>query len=73
MGRCDVHFWLQVPSEEFSGLALHAGAGASGNDVLSHRRSSLLVTYRANHSNAAEALGIGRTTWRKHKEYGIDR
>ena len=27
-----------------------------------------------NHSGAAEALGIGRTTlWRKLKEYGIDR
>ena len=27
-----------------------------------------------NHSSAAEALGIGRTTlWRKLKEYGLER
>jgi two-component system response regulator HydG len=33
-----------------------------------------LERFGRNHSGAAEALGIGRTTlWRKLKEYGIDR
>ena len=33
-----------------------------------------LERFSGNHSAAAEALGIGRTTlWRKLKEYGIDR
>ena len=33
-----------------------------------------LERFGRNHSSAAEALGIGRTTlWRKLKEYGIDR
>jgi len=33
-----------------------------------------LERFGGSHSNAAEALGIGRTTlWRKLKEYGIDR
>ena len=40
-------------------------------------RSHILQTlerFGRNHSGAAEALGIGRTTlWRKLKEYGIDR
>jgi two-component system, NtrC family, response regulator HydG len=40
-------------------------------------RSHILTTlerYGRNHSAAAEALGIGRTTlWRKLKEYGIER
>ena len=33
-----------------------------------------LERFGRNHSGAAEALGIGRTTlWRKLKEYGIER
>jgi two-component system, NtrC family, response regulator HydG len=40
-------------------------------------RAHILTTlerYGRNHSGAAEALGIGRTTlWRKLKEYGIER
>ena len=33
-----------------------------------------LERFGGNHSSAAEALGIGRTTlWRKLKEYGIER
>jgi DNA-binding NtrC family response regulator len=44
-------------------------ADAERNHIL-----QTLERFGRNHSSAAGALGIGRTTlWRKLKEYGIDR
>ena len=50
-----------------------SGAGRARDAGWRLRYADASVPRESNHSNAAEALGIGRTTWRKHKEYGIDR
>ena len=73
-------------SVEAEDLPPHVSAGLQlGPSPLLPRQISLAEAERAhilqtlerfgrNHSGAAEALGIGRTTlWRKLKEYGIDR
>ena len=54
-----------------------AGAPAPEQTLAEAERAhiiQILERYGWNHSRAAEALGIGRTTlWRKLKEYGIEK
>ena len=67
-----------LPPHVAVGLQLGPSPALPGQATLADaERMHILQTlerFGRNHSGAAEALGIGRTTlWRKLKEYGIDR
>ena len=67
-----------LPPHVAVGLQLGPSPALAGQATLADaERMHILQTlerFGRNHSGAAEALGIGRTTlWRKLKEYGIDR
>ena len=67
-----------LPPHVAVGLQLGSSPALPGQATLADaERLHILQTlerFGRNHSGAAEALGIGRTTlWRKLKEYGIDR
>jgi two-component system response regulator HydG len=67
-----------LPPHVSAGLQLGPSPALPGQITLADaERAHILQTlerFGRNHSGAAEALGIGRTTlWRKLKEYGIDR
>jgi len=67
-----------LPPHVAVGLQLGPPPALAGQATLADaERMHILQTlerFGRNHSGAAEALGIGRTTlWRKLKEYGIDR
>src|SRR5207302_2334099 len=67
-----------LPPHVAAGLHLGASPALPGQITLADaERAHILQTlerFGRNHSGAAEALGIGRTTlWRKRKEYGIER
>ncbi len=67
-----------LPAHVGAGLALGAAPGLAAEQTLAEAErahiTQILERYGWNHSRAAEALGIGRTTlWRKLKDYGIER
>jgi two-component system response regulator HydG len=67
-----------LPPHVGSGLALGPAPGLAAEQTLAEAErahiTQILERYGWNHSRAAEALGIGRTTlWRKLKEYGIEK
>jgi len=67
-----------LPPHIASGLDLGSAPLLPGTRTLAEsERVEILQTlerFGGNHSRAAEALGIGRTTlWRKLKEYGLER
>ena len=67
-----------LPPHVAAGLQLGPSPGLPPQITLAEaERAHILQTlerFGRNHSSAAEALGIGRTTlWRKLKEYGIER
>jgi DNA-binding NtrC family response regulator len=67
-----------LPPHVSAGLQLGPSPGLPQQITLAEaERAHILTTlerFGRNHSGAAEALGIGRTTlWRKLKEYGIER
>ena len=67
-----------LPPHVSAGLSLGPSPALPRQTTLADaERAHILQTlerFGRNHSGAAEALGIGRTTlWRKLKEYGIDR
>jgi DNA-binding NtrC family response regulator len=66
-----------LPPHVGAGLALGPAPGLAAEQTLAEAERAhiiqILERYGWNHSRAAEALGIGRTTlWRKLKEYGIE-
>jgi DNA-binding NtrC family response regulator len=67
-----------LPPHIGAGLALGTAPGLAAEQTLAEAERAhvvqILERYGWNHSRAAEALGIGRTTlWRKLKDYGIER
>ena len=67
-----------LPAHVGAGLALGAAPGLAAEQTLAEAERAhiiqILERYGWNHSRAAEALGIGRTTlWRKLKDYGIEK
>jgi len=67
-----------LPAHVTAGLALGPAPSLGSPQTLAETERILIMQTLErsgwNHSRAAEALGIGRTTlWRKLKEYGIDR
>jgi len=67
-----------LPPHIGAGLALGTAPGLAAEQTLADAERAhiiqILERYGWNHSRAAEALGIGRTTlWRKLKDYGIER
>jgi DNA-binding NtrC family response regulator len=67
-----------LPPHVAAGLSLGPSPALPRQTTLAEtERDHILTTlerFGRNHSAAAEALGIGRTTlWRKLKEYGLDR
>jgi DNA-binding NtrC family response regulator len=67
-----------LPPHVAAGTGLGRAPGLSPQQTLAElERTHILQTLERcgwNHSRAAEALGIGRTTlWRKLKEYGLER
>jgi DNA-binding NtrC family response regulator len=67
-----------LPSHVGAGLALGTAPGLAAEQTLAEAERAhiiqILERYGWNHSRAAEALGIGRTTlWRKLKDYGIEK
>jgi len=67
-----------LPPHVDSGLALGPAPGLAAEQTLAEAErahiTQILERHGWNHSRAAEALGIGRTTlWRKLKEYGIEK
>jgi DNA-binding NtrC family response regulator len=67
-----------LPPHVTAGLSLGPSPALPRQTTLAEtERGHILTTlerFGRNHSAAAEALGIGRTTlWRKLKEYGLDR
>jgi len=67
-----------LPRHIDAGLALGTAPGLPAEQTLAEAERAhiiqVLERYGWNHSRAAEALGIGRTTlWRKLKDYGIER
>jgi transcriptional regulator with PAS, ATPase and Fis domain len=67
-----------LPPHVGAGLALGPAPGLAAEQTLAETERAhiiqMLERHGWNHSRAAEALGIGRTTlWRKLKEYGLDR
>ena len=67
-----------LPPHIGAGLALGTAPGLAAEQTLAEAERAhiiqILERYGGNHSRAAEALGIGRTTlWRKLKDYGIEK
>jgi two-component system response regulator HydG len=67
-----------LPPHVGAGLALGPAPGLAAEQTLADAERAhivqMLERYGWNHSRAAEALGIGRTTlWRKLKDYGIEK
>jgi DNA-binding NtrC family response regulator len=67
-----------LPPHIGAGLALGSAPGLAAEQTLADAERAhiiqILERYGWNHSRAAEALGIGRTTlWRKLKDYGIEK
>jgi DNA-binding NtrC family response regulator len=67
-----------LPPHVGAGLALGPAPALAAEQTLGEaERAHIIQTlerYSWNHSRAAEALGIGRTTlWRKLKEYGVEK
>ena len=67
-----------LPPHIGAGLALGAAPGLAAEQTLAEAERAhiiqILERYGWNHSRAADALGIGRTTlWRKLKDYGIEK
>jgi len=67
-----------LPPHIGAGLALGVAPGLATEQTLAEAERAhivqILERYGWNHSRAAEALGIGRTTlWRKLKDYGIEK
>jgi len=78
LARSDVLEPGDLPPHVAAGLQLGPSPALPRQTTLAEaERAHILQTrerFGRNHSGAAEALGIGRTTlWRKLKEYGIDR
>jgi DNA-binding NtrC family response regulator len=78
LARSDVLEPDDLPPHVAAGLQLGPSPALPRQTTLAEtERVHILQTlerFGRNHSGAAEALGIGRTTlWRKLKEYGIDR
>ena len=67
-----------LPPHIGAGFALGTAPGLAAEQTLAETERAhiiqILERYGWNHSRAAEALGIGRTTlWRKLKDYGIEK
>ena len=67
-----------LPPHVGAGLALGPAPALAAEQTLGEAERAhiiqILERYGWNHSRAAEALGIGRTTlWRKLKEYGVEK
>jgi len=67
-----------LPPHIGAGLALGTAPALAAEQTLAEAERAhiiqILERYGGNHSRAAEALGIGRTTlWRKLKDYGIEK
>jgi DNA-binding NtrC family response regulator len=67
-----------LPPHVGAGLALGSAPALEAEQTLAEAERThiiqILERYGWNHSRAAEALGIGRTTlWRKLKEYGVEK
>src|SRR5499433_203798 len=67
-----------LPPHVDSGLALGPAPGLAAEQTLAEAERAhiiqILERHGWNHSRAAEALGIGRTTlWRKLRDYGIEK
>jgi len=67
-----------LPPHVGAGLRLGSAPGLAAEQTLAEAErahiSQILERHGWNHTRAAEALGIGRTTlWRKLKEYGIEK
>jgi len=67
-----------LPPHVGAGLALGPAPALAAEQTLAEVERAhiieILERYGWNHSRAAEALGIGRTTlWRKLKEYGVEK
>jgi DNA-binding NtrC family response regulator len=67
-----------LPPHVGAGLALGPAPGLAAEQTLADAERAhivqMLERYGWNHSRAAEALGIGRTTlWRKLRDYGIEK
>ena len=67
-----------LPPHIGAGLALGTAPGLAAEQTLAEAERAHIIQILErcgwNHSRAAEALGIGRTTlWRKLKDYGIER
>jgi len=67
-----------LPPHIGAGLALGTAPALAAEQTLAEAErahiTQILERYGGNHSRAAEALGIGRTTlWRKLKDYGIEK
>jgi len=67
-----------LPPHIGAGLALGTAPALAAEQTLAEAERThiiqILERYGGNHSRAAEALGIGRTTlWRKLKDYGIEK
>jgi DNA-binding NtrC family response regulator len=67
-----------LPPHVGAGLALGPAPGLAAEQTLAEAERAhiiqILERHGWNHSRAAEALGIGRTTlWRKLKDYGIEK
>ena len=78
LGRRDTIMPEDLPPHVSAGLQLGPSPTLPRQTTLAEaERAHILQTlerFGRNHSGAAEALGIGRTTlWRKLKEYGIDK
>src|SRR5215471_16893266 len=78
LARSDVLEPEDLPPHVTAGMQLGPSPTLPRPSTLAEaERTHILQTlerFGRNHSSAAEALGIGRTTlWRKLKEYGIDR
>jgi two-component system response regulator HydG len=78
LARSDAVTPEDLPPHVAAGLQLGPSPALPGQVTLAEAERSLILQtlerFGRNHSGAAEALGIGRTTlWRKLKEYGIDR
>jgi DNA-binding NtrC family response regulator len=78
LARSDVLEPDDLPPHVAAGLQLGPSPGLPRQVTLADAERALILQtlerFGRNHSGAAEALGIGRTTlWRKLKEYGIER
>ncbi len=67
-----------LPPHVGAGLALGPAPGLAAEQTLAEAERAhiiqILERHGWNHTRAADALGIGRTTlWRKLKEFGIEK